>query len=122
MPEIVYPVEERGKRRQKLHYVPDYNDPELHSLAVPPEGLYDELERDVLERAVDDLVLDDGAVEFRDLLQVLHRVLVQEAVLVEEAVEHAGVDLLVFLHFRGTETLHDIDQLANLGIDLGGLG
>jgi hypothetical protein len=37
-------------------------------------------------------------------------------------VEHAGVDLLVFLHFRGTETLHDIDQLANLGIDLGGLG
>ena len=96
----------------------DYNDTELHPFAISSKSFNHELECDILKSTINDLVLDDGTVEFGDLLEILHRVLVQKTILIKETVEHASVDLLVFLHFRVTETLHDIDKLANLGVNL----
>lgn len=46
----------------------------------------------------------------------------KEAILIEEAVKHACIDLLVFLHFGVAESLHGLNELSNLLINLGGLG
>ena len=45
----------------------------------------------------------------------------EEAILVKEAVEHAGVDFLLELDFRGPVPLHGVNQLHDSGVNLGGL-
>ena len=45
----------------------------------------------------------------------------QEAILIEEAVEHASVDLLLLLVLRVAESLHDVYQLGDLLVDEMGL-
>jgi len=71
-----------------------------------------------LQDAVEKLVFDDGAEEFGDLLQVLLRVAVQETIFIEEAVKHAGVNLLFFHDLRLTEILHCYNQRLNTAVNL----
>jgi hypothetical protein len=42
----------------------------------------------------------------------------EESVFIEQAVEHASVDLLLLLDFRLFESLHDLNQLCYFGVHL----
>jgi hypothetical protein len=68
MSHLVDPLEELRELGQQVDDLPDYDDTELHSLALPSEGLDHKLKGDLLQGAVDDAVLDDGAVELGYLL------------------------------------------------------
>jgi hypothetical protein len=48
-----------------------------------------------LQGPIDDLILDDGPVEFGNLLKILQGVLVEKAILIKEAVQHACIDFLL---------------------------
>ena len=83
-----------------------YDDNAKHEpLAIAPERLNHELEGDTLQHIVEEAVLDDGTEELGDLCQVDVRIFVEEPVLVEEAMQHAGVDLLFFDYLRFLEIL-----------------
>ena len=49
-----------------------------------------------MQNIVQKLVLDYRSEQLRNLLEIRLRVLVKEAILVEEAVQDTGVDLLLF--------------------------
>jgi len=102
----MYPLEKLRELWEQVNDLADYNDAELHTLALTTEGLYDEFQGDLLESAVNDAVLDNGSVELSYLLEVLGGILMQEAVFVEEGVEHASVYLLLFFKVRASEFLH----------------
>jgi hypothetical protein len=102
----MYPLEKLRELREEVYDLPHDNDAELHSLALATEGLHDELQGDLLESAVNDAVLDNGSVELSYLLEVLGGILMQEAVFVEEGMEHASVYLLLLFKIRASELLH----------------
>ena len=102
----MYPLEKLRELWEQVNDLADYNDAELHTLALTTEGLYDEFQGDLLESAVNDAVLDNGSVELSYLLEVLGGILMQEAVFVEEGVEHASVYLLLLFKVRASELLH----------------
>lgn len=121
MAQIIYAIEELRELWQELHDLADDDNTKLHPLALTAECLYHEFQGNVLQSPIDDLVLDYGSIQFGYLLKILKGVLVQKAILIEEAVEHAGVDLLLLLVLRVAESLHDVYQLGNLLVDEMGL-
>lgn len=84
-----------GELRQTLQKFFDDYDSEHEAFAISSEGLDHELEGDSLKHIVQESVLDDCAEELGDLGQVDVRVLMQESVLVKEAVKDASVDFLL---------------------------
>lgn len=65
-------------------------------------------------------MLYDGAEQLGNLLQILLRILVEEAVLVEKRVEHARIDLLLLLLLTILKLLHGLDELFNFRVYLRG--
>jgi len=102
----VYPLEKLRELREEVDDLAHDDDTELHALALPPECLYDELQGNLLESAVNYAVLNDGSVELSYFFEVLRGILMQEAVFVEEGVEHASVYLLLLFEIRASELLH----------------
>lgn len=109
MPHLVYSLEKLRELRQQIYNLAHYNDTELHPLALAPEGFNNELQCYFLQSAIDNPVLDDRSVELRYLLEVLSRVLVQEAVLIEEGMQHASIYLLFLFDVGASELLHQLN-------------
>ena len=121
MAQVIYTIEELRELWQELHDLADDDYAKLHPLALTAECLDHELQGNVLQGPIDNLVLDYRSIEFGYLLKILKGVLMQEAILIEEAVKHASVNLLLFLLLRVAEFLHDFYQLSYLLIDEMGL-
>ena len=88
----------------------DY-DTKHQSLTIPSKSLYDELEGNALQNRVEEIILDDGSKKLCDLLKVGLRIFVQEAVFIEQSMEHTGVDFLLFDNLRLLEILQGHNQL-----------
>lgn len=99
MAQFVNTFEELWELREQVDYLTDDYHAELHSLAFASESFHYKLESYFLQGAVDDPVLDYCTVELGYLLEILSWILVQEAVLVKQGMQHAGVDLLLFFNF-----------------------
>ena len=98
MAQFVNTLEELWELGEQVDYLTDDYHTELHSLAFASESFNYELESYFLQGAVDDPVLDYCTVELGYLLEILSWILVQEAVLVKQGMQHAGVDLLLFFN------------------------
>ena len=70
--------------------------------------------KDVVEEAI----LDDGSEELGDLGQIDMRVLMEEAVFVEQAMQDASIDFLLLDNLRLLEGLEGDDQVLDTFIDL----
>jgi predicted house-cleaning noncanonical NTP pyrophosphatase (MazG superfamily) len=85
-----------GEIRQAIKDFLNNDDAEALALALSTERFDHEFERNVLQNAIKQLVLDDCAEEFCDFLEVLLWIAVQEPILVEQAMKHACVYFLLF--------------------------
>jgi hypothetical protein len=81
---LIYILEELRERGKHVNNESHHDDSELHSLALPSEGLHDELEGDLLKCVVHNAILNDSTKELGNLFQIWVRVLMEESVLVEE--------------------------------------
>lgn len=68
MSQIIDPVEVLWELRQHVDNLSDYNHTEFHPLSVSAEGFNDKFECNFLQRAINNLILDDCTVKFGDLL------------------------------------------------------
>lgn len=84
--------------RQHVKELFDGDYAKLLPFAFSSKSFEGKLQCNVLESAVYYLVLDQGSKYSGSLLQVRLGVAVQESVLVEKTVEHAGVYFLFFLN------------------------
>ena len=87
-----------GKVRKALEELFDHDYSEHQPLSISSEGLNHELEGDSLQDIVQQLVLDNRTEKLGNLLEIGLRVLMEEAILIEEAVEDTGIDLLLLHH------------------------
>lgn len=92
--------------RQHVEEGLNHNDAKLLALVVSSESFEDEFEGDVLQDSVQEVVLDYRSEKLGYLGQVLRRVAMEEPILVEETVKHAGVNLLLLDNLAFLEVLH----------------
>jgi hypothetical protein len=104
---------------QLMFYIADNYDAKVLSFSLASEGVTDELESDVLEDGVKKSILNDSAEKLGDFFQILRWVLVQEAVLVEKSMQHAGIDLLLLDNLRFLEPLHLFYEMLDSSVHFG---
>lgn len=120
--DLVDVLEEFWKLWQAIEERLDNDDSKLLSPTIPPKCLNDKLQRNVLEDPVQQIVFDDGSEKLGYLRQVLLRIPMQKPVLIEEAVKHARIYLLLLDLLRLLEGLHRPNELLNSLVDFMVLG
>lgn len=83
MSQFVYTIKELRELRQHVENVPYYDNSKLHPFTFSAESLQYELERYVLESAINDPILDYGPIEFSYLFKIHHWILMQKSILIE---------------------------------------
>jgi hypothetical protein len=102
-----------GKVRQAFKELLDHNHTKHKSLSLSPEGLNHELQGYSLKHVVQKLVLDYSSKELGNPLQIILGVLVQESILIKQAMQHTSIDLLLFDDLRLLEVPQCHDQLLD---------
>lgn len=109
------------KLRESWKHVEEWlyhDDTELLSTVVTSEGFVNKLQGNILKYTVQKVVLDDGSEKLCNLGEVLRWISMQEPVLIEEAMEHACVYLLLLYNLRFFKILHCSNQLIDSQINL----